>query len=168
MPRIRTIKPEFWTDETVVELDFHERLLFIGLWNFCDDQGFIDYKPKQLKMRIFPGDTVDVVRAMEALVSASLVRVFTDETAVVCQISNWAKHQRVTNPAKPRFSPSDLRELPCLPETLARTREESRVLSGERKGREGIKEGIKEGIGGTQVIHPSTSSVTREGASNDE
>ena len=29
MPRIRTVKPEFWTDESVVELEYHERLLSV-------------------------------------------------------------------------------------------------------------------------------------------
>ena len=32
MPRIRTIKPEFWTDEKIIELSLPARLLFIGLW----------------------------------------------------------------------------------------------------------------------------------------
>ena len=40
MARIRTIKPEFWTDEKVVTLPFEARLLFIGMWNFCDDEGY--------------------------------------------------------------------------------------------------------------------------------
>ena len=30
MARIRTIKPDFWTDEKVVELSAFARLLFIG------------------------------------------------------------------------------------------------------------------------------------------
>lgn len=39
MARIRTIKPEFWTAEQVMELSRDARLLFIGMWNFCDDAG---------------------------------------------------------------------------------------------------------------------------------
>jgi len=34
MARIRTIKPEFWTAEQVMELSRDARLLFIGMWNF--------------------------------------------------------------------------------------------------------------------------------------
>lgn len=37
MPRIRTIKPEYWTSEQVLDLSIPARLAFIGLWNFCDD-----------------------------------------------------------------------------------------------------------------------------------
>ena len=32
MARIRTVKPEFWTDEKVVECSIPARLLFIGLF----------------------------------------------------------------------------------------------------------------------------------------
>ena len=39
MPRKRVISPEFWTDDNILELDYTCRLLFIGLWNFCDDIG---------------------------------------------------------------------------------------------------------------------------------
>ena len=39
MARIRTIKPEFWIDDVIVELPFETRLLFIGIWNFADDAG---------------------------------------------------------------------------------------------------------------------------------
>jgi len=56
MARIRTIKPEFWTSEQIVECSTTARLLFIGLWNFCDDAGIHPYAPKTIKMQIFPGD----------------------------------------------------------------------------------------------------------------
>ena len=39
MARIRTVKPDIWTDEKFVELSPLARLLFIGLWNFADDEG---------------------------------------------------------------------------------------------------------------------------------
>ena len=39
MARIRSIKPEFWTAEQVMECSPMARLLFIGMWNFCDDGG---------------------------------------------------------------------------------------------------------------------------------
>ena len=44
----------------MVELSFPARLLFIGLWNFADDEGRLVYSPKRLKMQIFPADDLDV------------------------------------------------------------------------------------------------------------
>ncbi|STV36571.1 primosomal protein I [Klebsiella pneumoniae] len=46
MARIRTVKPEFWTDEKVVECSIPARLLFIGLFNFANDNGMPERSPK--------------------------------------------------------------------------------------------------------------------------
>jgi len=47
MARIRTIKPEFWVSEQVGECSPNARLLFIGMWNFCDDRGVHPAKPNR-------------------------------------------------------------------------------------------------------------------------
>ena len=49
MARIRTVKPEFWTDRRVGECSPNARLLFIATWNFADDHGGLDRSAKQLK-----------------------------------------------------------------------------------------------------------------------
>ena len=51
------IKPEFWTDEKIIELPLPARLLFIGLLNFSDDEGKFKYSPKAIKGQIFPTDS---------------------------------------------------------------------------------------------------------------
>ena len=37
--RIRSIKPEFWTSDDIADLTIEDRLLFIGLWSYVDDNG---------------------------------------------------------------------------------------------------------------------------------
>lgn len=77
MARIRTIKPEFWVSPQIVECSTNARLLFIGLWNFCDDQGVHEVSPRQLKMEVFPGDDIsadEVSRLIGELVLHGLVR----------------------------------------------------------------------------------------------
>jgi hypothetical protein len=93
--RIRTIKPEFWTDEKIVELSFPARLLFVGLWNFADDDGRLVYSPKRLKMQIFPGDTVDVGPLFGELVKASLVELYQIAGVNYMTVKHFAKHQRI-------------------------------------------------------------------------
>jgi hypothetical protein len=46
MARIRTTKPEFWTDGKVVGMSPFARLLFLGSWNFalCDDGHLRDHQ----------------------------------------------------------------------------------------------------------------------------
>lgn len=59
MPRIRSIKPEFFTDADVGELPPLHRLLFAGLWCHQDKEGRCEDKPKELKVKILPYDDVD-------------------------------------------------------------------------------------------------------------
>ena len=68
MPKIRGVKPELWTDENFVELSAYARLLWIGLWNHACDNGHLQDKSKQIKMRILPTDDVncaDLLREIE-------------------------------------------------------------------------------------------------------
>ncbi len=134
MARIRSIKPDFWTDEKIVELDFADRLLFIGLWNFCDDHGYFNYRPKRIKMQVFPGDDYNVVEGLRRLFDSSLLALYGTSEGVVGHVRGWTKHQRVSNPTKERFQPSDLHEYADFDEAVQNPREESRVLG---KGREG-------------------------------
>ena len=110
MARIRTIKPMFWTDESLVELPYEYRLLFIGLWNFADDEGFIENKPKQIKLQVFPGDEVDVVRGVRALVKAGSIeslKLDIDGVLVgVLRIKGWKNHQVISRPTPSRFAPA--------------------------------------------------------------
>jgi hypothetical protein len=134
MARIRTIKPDFWTDEKVVELDYADRLLFIGMWNFADDQGYLDYSLKRIKMQVFPGDDIEVSRGLQRLHSLGLICLYESREGLVIHIVNWEKHQRVSNPSRARFTEGDLQECDWPVDGLASPLEPSRVLG---KGREG-------------------------------
>src|SRR4030095_7297655 len=65
--RIRSIKPEFWSSEQVMECDVDPRLLFMGLWNFVDDAGRMSFSPKQIKALIFPSDDLSVGQITDML-----------------------------------------------------------------------------------------------------
>lgn len=156
MPRIRTIKPEFWVDEKVVELDPWARLLFIGLWNFADDQGFIDHSPKRIKMQIFPGDITDVMPLLASLLEAGLLDEYEAPTGKVLHVRGWSKHQKVSNPASPRFDAADLRPLGRMADagTEASRAVQSPPLGKERKGRE--EEGERKGKEDTREARVET------------
>ncbi len=101
MPRIRTIKPEFWTSEQVVELSLRARLLFIGMWNFADDRGVLPASAGRLKMEVFPNDDVtptvmDLV--IEELLLGGLIGVFEADNRVFWYIKGW-HHQRIDRPS---------------------------------------------------------------------
>lgn len=105
MARIRTIKPEFWTDETIVRLPFDARLLFIGLWNHADDEGYIYDEPDRIKMQIFPSDQVDVSYLLDLLCDASLLSVYcTEDSRRIFNINNFLKHQKIDKPSNSKIA----------------------------------------------------------------
>lgn len=101
MARIRTIKPEFWASEQVMECSPIARLLFIGLWNFCDDAGNHVDSEKTIKAEIFPGDdisTADVRRMLDELSSNGLIVPYTNAGKGFIHVTGW-KHQKIDRPS---------------------------------------------------------------------
>lgn len=90
MAKIRGIKPEFWTDDAIVELSIPARLLFLGMWNFACDNGHLADKPKQLRMRILPADEVDMEALLEELVEHKRI---TRKNGVIT-IPKFSHHQK--------------------------------------------------------------------------
>lgn len=100
MARIRTIKPEFWTSEQVAECSTTARLLFIGLWNFCDDGGRHPDSAMRLKMEVFPADPIsaDEIEAMLGqLIDSGLIERYTAQDKDWIQVTGW-QHQRIDKP----------------------------------------------------------------------
>ncbi len=131
MSRIRTIKPEFFTSEDIVSLTPMARLFYVSLWCEADREGRLEWKPRTLKMRYFPGDDIDVVPLGEELCRLGLVDLYEAGGKQYASIPSFKKHQVVNNREAASIIP---------PKTATRL---SRVLTresgvlGEGKGREG-------------------------------
>lgn len=105
MARYRTIKPEFWTSEQVMECTPMARLLFIGTWNFADDAGRHPFSPKQLKAEIFPSDNITSENVLGMLLELSkngLIVRYTIDNRPYFYIKGW-HHQRIDKPQKPKY-----------------------------------------------------------------
>ncbi len=99
MARIRSVHPGLWTDEAFMSLSSFARLMAIGLWNECDDQGAFPWKPITLKVRILPSDTVDASVLLEELVSVGMICRYTVGSDEFGAVRNFRKFQR---PEKPK------------------------------------------------------------------
>jgi hypothetical protein len=111
MPRIRSVKPEFWVSEQVNNCTIPARLQFIGLWNFSDDEGRHVASPRKLKCEVFPGDddvTVANVRSwIDELRREGLVVEYDGgEHGRLWQITGW-HHQRIVKRMKSKFPPAN-------------------------------------------------------------
>ena len=100
--RSRNIKPGFFINEDLAELSFQARLLFIGLWLCADREGLVEYRPKRLKIQIFPYDNVNIEKLLDELRTSSEIvywcEVLPDgnekeEVPVVIEIPGFTKHQ---------------------------------------------------------------------------
>lgn len=104
MPRIRSIKPQFFSDEKVGKLTRDARLLFIGIWCWSDDEGIIIWLPEYLRSIIFPYDgfTVQEVQAlMKQLTNKKMVRAYRTKRnhgETYAQVVNFNVHQRINRP----------------------------------------------------------------------
>ena len=100
MARIRTIKPEFWTSEQIVECSPIARLLFVGMWNFCDDAGIHPDSAKRLKMEVFPADSFsleEVESMISELINQGLVRRYQSGGTGYLIVTGW-HHQKIERP----------------------------------------------------------------------
>lgn len=105
MSRIRTVKPEFWTSEQVMECSPLARLAFIGMWNFCDDNGVHPASCKTLKAEVFPGDDLtaaDVQTLVNELLQQRLLVEFHAESRRWWFVTGW-HHQLINRPSKSRY-----------------------------------------------------------------
>jgi len=105
MSRIRTIKPEFWTSEQVMECSPLARLAFIGMWNFCDDNGVHPASCKTLKAEVFPGDDLtaaDVQTLVNELLQQRLLVEFQAESRRWWFVTGW-HHQLINRPSRSRY-----------------------------------------------------------------
>lgn len=109
MARIRSIKPEFWKSETIASLPFRDRLTFIGLWSYVDDNGVGIDSYKLISAELFgleddPREVRDNTReCLARLADARLITRYTLDGKRYIRITNWDEHQRIDRPNKPRY-----------------------------------------------------------------
>jgi hypothetical protein len=98
MARIRSVHPGLFTDQAFVDCSVWARLLIIGLWTEADDNGIFEWKPRQLKMRVFPGDNVDVEPLLEEMEAADVVCRYQVDGKTYGAVRNFLKFQKPRKP----------------------------------------------------------------------
>jgi hypothetical protein len=93
MARARNIKPGFFQNEELAELEPINRLAFIALWTVCDYKGCLEYRPKRLKVQLLPYDNVDIEKIMINLEQSGFIKIYSVEEQNYIKILNFEKHQ---------------------------------------------------------------------------
>ena len=137
--RIRSIKPEFWRSPDISCLAIEDRLLFIGLWSYVDDNGVGEDRVSMVAADLFaddlerdPSDTfARVSRGLANLSAAGRIIRYTVAGRDYVEIANWSKHQRIDRPGKERMPKSD-HESAHIREGVAKPRETPLTGAGDQ------------------------------------
>jgi len=89
MARHRTIKPEFWTDEKTGPLSDFAKCLFMGILNYCDDYGVIEWNMIKFASNIFPYRNFSIAEDDGSNLKTYLY------------VKNFSRHQKINRPSKP-------------------------------------------------------------------
>lgn len=109
MARIRSIKPEFWSDSKIALVSHSCALFFIGLWNFCDDEGKFVFDPIQLSLRMPIFRSKDILTWLRTLSETGLIQV--SEGSEWGLITNW-NHQKINRPIPAKVKNESIQWLP--------------------------------------------------------
>jgi hypothetical protein len=156
MARIRSAKPEFWTDPVMCSLPRDVRFTFKGLWEVsADDYGRFLADARMVKSQVWPLDdditTKKVDGWLTILASLGRIQLYEVHGVRYGAIVNWSKHQRVSHPSPSRFPtpPDDFRnDSGAIPETLAK----SSALSGSGAERDIEGNGKRSGAEATSYL----------------
>lgn len=150
MSRIRTIKPEFFTDEEIAACTPLARLLFVGLWTLADRDGRLEDRPARIKVQTLPYDQVDADDLLAELERGRFVIRYEVDGRRYLQIRTFGDHQRpnlrepasTIPPVPGTFVPvsgtlehvsARVRTCDAVPRTCRNAREGEREGEGERE-----------------------------------
>lgn len=154
MARIRAIKPEFFTSETIASLPIHCRLTFIGLWTHADDYGRAVDNPRIIKGAIWPLDDevtpTDVSLHIHLLEERGLIARYEVDGRRYLHAVKWTSHQKVSHPQEARIPACPLHE--ALPKYSGGTPEPHQSEAGAapepfRPSRAPAEQGAGKGAG---------------------
>lgn len=106
MPRIRTIKPEFWRNRQLANLSAFTRLVAIAVLNVADDEGYFEADPALIRGDVFPyeQDYGSITVALRELSGIGYVVFRTSpEKGELGYVPNFKKHQVINKPGKSKL-----------------------------------------------------------------
>lgn len=96
MARTRNIKPAFFDNDVLGDLEPLTRLLFIGLWCIADREGRLEDRPRKIKKALLGYDDVTVEEAsgmLQQLADNGFIIRYQSNGENYIQVVNFTKHQ---------------------------------------------------------------------------
>ena len=101
MARNRMIKPQFRDDSKIAKISRDARLLYIGMWNFCDDLGVIRADMVWLKSKIFPFDQMQIQqfeKICQEILRNGFISLFSYRDEEFYYLPKFSLHQKINKP----------------------------------------------------------------------
>lgn len=139
MARIRTIKPEFWTDEDLSTLPEATHMLAAALLNYADDEGYFNANPKLIAADCCPlrEPSVSIPESLRSLQAVGYLRLGSDDDGKrFGLIVGFEKHQRVSHPTPSKIKDKSItwESSGIIPEPSAKAHESFRPEQGKEQG----------------------------------
>lgn len=150
--RKRTLSPNFFKDEALLSLEPYDRLLFAGLFCYCDRAGRVLDRPIELKIRIFPADNVDVDAGLNRLAKKGLLRRYKigKLRAIALKEERWREIQNI-HPNEPESA------IPAPPPVKSRA--SAGVLVNQNRAAAPVSPSGSSGSSGSSITGSSGSSI---------
>jgi len=121
VPRRRMIDPDFWNDSRVKRLSPTERLLFIGMISYADDDGRLLADSAFLRSKIFPYDdfTLEAITSMRdhILETNPNLQLYQNAGEDYLYLRKWPRYQKPSHPQSSKLpKPPELQE--SVPEVI--------------------------------------------------
>ncbi len=158
MARIRTLKPEFWTNEPLSEQREPTHMLAAQLLNYADDEGYFNANAKLIQAEVSPlrEPSVSIPDSLIALARINYLQLGTGpQGRRYGRIVNFNRHQRINRPTPSKISALEISWDASLSDQCTGIEPSAK----EGKGREGNKEGK---IGGVEGGEPKGTSGFEE------
>lgn len=115
MPRRRMIDPDLWNDSRVKRLSPTERLLFVGMISYADDEGRLLADPAFLRSKIFPYDdfTLEDITSMRdhILETNPNLQLYQNAGEDYLYFRKWPRYQKPSHPQPSKLpKPTELQE----------------------------------------------------------
>ncbi|MGZ4621489.1 MAG: hypothetical protein ACXVGF_04625 [Blastococcus sp.] len=146
--RIRSIRPEFWSSEDIAGLTWDQRLIFIGLWSYVDDNGVGRDVDRLIVADLFPldedmrGALKKVQGALTEYSNRNLITRYEVDGKPYLHITTFLKHQVINRPSRGRYplpTSADAKPQASLTDDSVSPHAKEVIGEGE-KGRRGEEE----------------------------
>ncbi len=106
MARTRNIKPGFFLNEELAEVEPLGRLLFAGLWTIADREGRIEDRPRRIKAELLPYDDCDIDKLLDSLHEHGFIVRYKVGGKSYLEVNNFIKHQHIVGTEAESVIPS--------------------------------------------------------------